>query len=82
MRWLDSITDSVHMNLSKLQEMAEDRGPGVLQSMGLKRVGHRLAIEQQQHDKNNEKRNCELRSERQRNLREQCLVYPFTGPSI
>ena len=26
MRWLDNITDSVDMNLSKLQEMAEDRG--------------------------------------------------------
>ena len=26
MRWLDSITDSVSMNLSKLQEIVEDRG--------------------------------------------------------
>ena len=26
MRWLDSITDSVDMNLSKLQEIVEDRG--------------------------------------------------------
>ena len=26
MRWLDSIIDSMNMNLSKLQEMAEDRG--------------------------------------------------------
>ena len=25
-RWLDSITDSVDMNLSKLQEIVEDRG--------------------------------------------------------
>ena len=25
MRWLDSITDSVDMNLSKLQEIVEDR---------------------------------------------------------
>ena len=26
MRWLDSITDSVDLNLSKLQEIVEDRG--------------------------------------------------------
>ena len=26
MRWLDSITDSVDMNLGKLQEIVEDRG--------------------------------------------------------
>ena len=26
MRWLDSITNSVDMNLSRLQEIVEDRG--------------------------------------------------------
>ena len=26
MRWLDSLTDSVDMNSSKLQEIVEDRG--------------------------------------------------------
>ena len=27
MRWLDSITDSMVMNLSQLQKMVKDRGP-------------------------------------------------------
>ena len=43
MRWLDSITTSMDMNLSKLQEIVEDREPAVLQSMGLPRVRHDLA---------------------------------------
>ena len=30
MRWLDDIPDSMHMSLSKLQEMVKDRKPGVL----------------------------------------------------
>ena len=38
MRWLDSITDSMDMNLNKFQEIVEDRD--MLQSMRLQRIGH------------------------------------------
>ena len=48
MRWLNSITDSTDMNLSKLWEIVEDREPGVLQSLGSQRVRHNLVAEQQQ----------------------------------
>ena len=41
-RWLNSITDSIDMSLSKLWEIVKDREPGVLQSLGSQRVGHDL----------------------------------------
>ena len=44
----DSITDSMDMSVSKLQETGKDREAGVLPSTGSQRVGQDLATEQQQ----------------------------------
>ena len=48
MKWLDGITDEMDMNLGKLWEMVRNREAGVLQYMGLQRVGHEWTTKQQQ----------------------------------
>ena len=40
MKWLDDVTSSMNMNLSKLPETVKDREACVLQSMGSQGVGH------------------------------------------
>ena len=43
--WLDGITNSMDMNLSKHWEIVRERKPGVLQSTGLQIVRHDLSTE-------------------------------------
>ena len=40
MTWLDGITDSTDMSLSKFWERVKDRKPGMLLSVGSQRVRH------------------------------------------
>ena len=48
MRWLDGITDSTDMSLSRLRETGKDRGACVLPSTGSQSAGHNPVTEHQQ----------------------------------
>ena len=50
-RWLDSITYSMNMNLSRFQQIVKDKGAWHAAVHGLQRVGCDLAVEQQQRSK-------------------------------
>ena len=69
MKWLDSITDSVNISLSKLWETVKDRKDCMLQSMGSQRVEHGLVTEQHQEWQSSTWQVCSISKERKRDLK-------------
>ena len=57
MRWLESITDSMDMNLSKFRETMKDRAVWRVAVHGVTRVRHDLGAEQQQQQQGSNSRN-------------------------
>ena len=53
-QWLDSITDSMDVNLSKLQETVKHGKLSMLQPMGLQRVGQQLNNKQLNNNSQNQ----------------------------
>ena len=57
MKWLNSITDSMDMNLSKFRETMKDRAVWRVAVHGVTRVRHDLGAEQQQQQQGSNSRN-------------------------
>ena len=47
MRWLDDVTDSMDISLSKVWEIVKEGKPGMLQFMRSQKAGHNRTTEQQ-----------------------------------